>query len=306
MRGFHLVNTPKQDANAKFQKKGAEVYAGVARPSLAFFGARGGLVAGAMVPIITRDDLQVRTGFTAIAADENSSNARGGVIAHTTAIYAPTESISLEGETSLAHGDLSWRARIDVKMAVYGGSAEFTRLARSSPFSSIGAQPGGRESELLSFYWRPVDRVRTSFGYNHTRVSRQTNSQLANFDRSLLFANVSLKVDQRSDLNFRYTDQNIETAFRGGTARFQMMTRTFSARHNFRFNRHISNTFEARVNFNKEGRSNESLETGFQLREQLRVNWKQTSFTGFLNYTNKTPSLTSLIVRNPQLLPPLL
>lgn len=303
MRGFHLVRTPKQDPDARFQKKGIEVYAGFARPSLTFLDTSGGKIAGTMIPVITTKNLQARAGFTAIAADRSSRSGRGGVIAHADVTYTPTKVISINGESSFANGDLSWRTRIDVKTAAYGGSAEVTRFARSSPLTSIGAQSGGRASELFSFYWRPYRRISMSGGYNHTRVLRVVDSQSADFDRSLTFANVSLSINRNSRLNFRYSDQNIETAFRGGLTSFEIKTRTFSASHNIRFNRHLSNTFEARLNFNKEALSNEPLETGFSFREQFRLSWNGSAVTGFLNYNNKTPSLTGLIVRNPQLLP---
>lgn len=306
MRGFHLVKTPKSDVNAKFPKKGLELYAGLARPSLAFFDTNNGKVAGAMLPVITRDNFQARAGFTAVVADQNRRDASGGVIAQADAIYAATKEISVDGETSFANGDLSWRARLDVKKADYGGSAEITRLARSSPLNSIGAQSGGRKSEQLSFYWQPITRISTSGGYNHAMVTRQINSQSADYNRSLVFVNVSLNISQGSRINLRYSDQKVETAFRGGTPTFDIQTRTFSGGHSIRFNRYLSNTFDARINFNKERNTNEKLETGFNLREQLRLSWKGTSLTGFVNYTSKTPSLTTLIVRDPQILPPLL
>ncbi len=304
MRGFHLVRTPKQDPHPRFQKKGIEVYAGFARPSFTFLDTNGGKIAGTMIPVITTKNLQVRAGFTAVSADRSSRDGQGGVIAHADGIFTPTKEISLNAETSFSNGDLSWRTRIDVKTAAYGGSAEVTRFARSSPLTSIGAQSGGRASELFSFYWRPYRRISMSGGYNHTRVSRVVDSRSADFDRSLAFANVSLSINRNSRLNFRYSDQNIETAFRGGLTTFEIKTRTFSASHNIRFNQRLSNTFEARLNLNKEGASNEPLETGFSFREQLRLSWNGSTITGFLNYTNKTPSLTGLIVRNPQLLPP--
>lgn len=306
MRGFHLAGTPKPGSNANFRKKGIEIYAGLARPSLAFFDTNGGMVAGAMVPVFTKDNFQARAGFAAVSADRNSREATGGVVAQADAVYAPTKEISVHGETSFANGDLSWRARLDLSYVKYGGSAEITRFARSSPLNSIGAQSGERKTELLSFYWRPVARINTSAGYNHTQVSRQTNSQFADYDRSLIFANAAYSLTKNSRINLRYTDQKIKTAFRGGLTSLDIQTRTVSAGHSIRFNRNFSNTFEASLNFDKERRSNEGLENGFSLREQLRISWKGANLTGFLNYTNKTPSLTSLIVRNPQLLPALL
>jgi len=209
-------------------------------------------------------------------------------------------------EMAYANGDLSWRAKLDLKFAKYGASGEVTRFARTSPLNSIGAQPGGRRSESFSFYWRPNQRLFSSAGYNHSSITRLAGSRLADFERSLVFANLTYSINRDSRINLRYTDQKIETAFPGGLSKFEIQTRSILIGLNKRFNQHWSNSVEARLNFSREAQASESLEKGFSLSEQLRFTWRGMSATAFLNYTHKTPSLTSLIVRNPGLLPPTL
>lgn len=305
MRGFHLTKTPKS-ANHNLPSKGVDIFAGLARPSLAFYDSDGGKVAGAIIPLVSRDKFQIRAGGIAISPEKNNRSADGGTILHFDAAYAPTKDVSADVEMAYANGDFSWRGRLDLKFAKYGASGEITRFARTSPLNSIGAQPGGRRSESISFYWRPDRRVSTSAGYNHTSITRLAGSSLADFDRSLLFANFTYSINRNSRINLRYTDQKIETAFPGGLSKFEIQTRSFLIGTNKRFNRYWSNSLEARLNFSKEAGAGENLEKGFSLSEQLRFSLRGTSVTGFLNYTNKTPSLTSMIVRNPQLLPPTL
>jgi len=305
LRGFHLVSTPKSAADRILPAKGIEIFAGLARPSLAFFDNSRPKIAGVMIPIVNGDSFQARAGVIAISSERNTRE-RGGTIFRAEVAYAPKKQIFADAEIAFENGDLSWRARFDLRFTKYGASGEITRFARSSPLNSIGAQPGGRKSESLSFYWRPVSSLGTSVGYNHTRISRQANLQLADYDRSLLFANANFTITKGSRINLRYTDQKIETAFPGSLSKFQIQTRTFLIGNNQRLSQNWSNTIEARFNFSREANAGEGLEKGFSVKEQLRFAWRGGSITGFLNYTHKTPSLTSMIVRNPQLLPPLL
>jgi hypothetical protein len=305
MRGFHLSSKPKSGPK-NLTEKGVEVFAGLARPSLDFFDTNGGKIAGVMIPLITTDDLQARAGFIAISADRNIRNAHGGVVFEADVAYAPTKEVLGEAEVSYANGAASWRTRLELKYAKYGASGEVTRFAPSSPLNSIGAQYGSRQSEAMSFYWRPVRNLNTGFGYNHTQVSRPTNSNSADFDRSLLFANASYAVTKALRLTLRLTDQKIETAFPGSPSKFAIETRTLSIGNTYKLNSNWSNTVEGRLNLNREANADASLERGFSLNEQLRLRWHGASLTGLLHYNRKSPSLISLIVRNPGLLPPAL
>jgi hypothetical protein len=121
-----------------------------------------------------------------------------------------------------------------------------------------------------------------------------------------LFANTSYAVTKAIRLTLRYTHQNIETAFPGALSKFAIETRNVSVGNTYRLNSNWSNTIEGRFNFSREANADASLEKGFSLNEQIRFGWRGGSLTGFLFYNRKTPSLTSMIVRNPGLLPPAL
>lgn len=306
VRGVHVVSRPTVASGGNLERKGVDVYAGFARPAYGFFDQNGGTIVGAMIPVLNSDNFQARTGLTTISPDRNSRHTRGGTILQADAAFAPSKEISADAEVAFSNGDVSWRGRVDLKYEKYGAYAEATHFSRSSPFNSINAQPGGRDSEFLSFYWRPDRRLRTSIGYNHTQIKRLTNSRLADFDRSLIFANANYAITRNSSLNLRYIDQNIETAFAGSLSNFAIQTRTILIGNNHKFNKTWSNTIEGRVIFSSERAADEGLEKGFSLKEQLRYSRRGASVTGYLGYTHKTPSLTSLIVRNPQLLPPVL
>lgn len=303
MRGFRLATTPK--SNNDFSK-GVEIFAGLARPSLTFYDNESGKFVGAMLPVADGRTWQVRAGFITIVPQKNNRYGRGGTILQFTGFYAPNKNFSADGEIAYSGGGLSWRARLDLKFKQIGAYGEIIRFDKNSPLNSIGAQPGGRKSEALAFYWRPERRFNISLNYNHIEITRLSNSRLADFSRSAFSANASYRISQNSRLNLRFLDQQIETAVPGGASKFQIGTRAFTIGHNIRFNQNWTNNFEARINFSREARADEELENGFNLNEQLRFSWKKTSVTGFFNYTYKTPSLTSLIVRNPQILPPLL
>jgi hypothetical protein len=306
MRGFRLVTTPKSSLNNDPSKKGIEIFAGLARPSLTLYDNESGKFAGAMLPVASGETWQVRAGFIAIIPRKNNRYGRGGTIFQSIGSYTPNKNFSADGEIAYANGGLSLRARLDLKFKQFGATGEIIRFDRDSPLNSIGAQPGGRKSELLAFYWRPEKRFNIALNYNHVEITRLSNSRLADFNRSTFSANASYRPNQNSRLNFRFLDQQIETAVPGGSAKFQIGTRAFTIGHNIRLNQNWTNNLEVRINFSREANADAGLENGFNLNEQLRFSWKRTSVTGFFNYNYKTPSLTSLIVRNPRILPPLL
>jgi hypothetical protein len=303
MRGFRLVTTPKPGNDLS---KGVEVFAGLARPSLTLYDNGSGKLAGAILPVAGGRSWQVRAGFITIVPQKNIRFGRGGTILQLEGVYAPNNKFAAEGEAAFANGKLSWRARLDLKFRQFGAFGEIIRFDRNSPLNSIGAQPGGRKSEGLAFNWRPDRRFNISLNYNHIEITRLSNFRLADFSRSSFSVNATYRISQNSRFNLRFLDQQIETAVPGGLAKFRIGTRALTAGYNVRFNQNWTNNFEARVNFSREAEANAGLENGFNLNEQLRFSWEKTSVTGFFHYTYKTPSLTSLIVRNPQLLPPAL
>ena len=306
VRGFHLVKTSKTLTNAGTQIKDVEIFAGFARPSLKLYDNDGGKIAGAFLPILNNKSLQINAGFISVSPQKNNRAGQGGTILQMNASYTPDKNFSADGETAYAHGGFSWRARADLKLKQVGASAEIIRFDKNSPLLSIGAQTGGRKSEALAFYWRPENRFNVFASYNHTKITRPLNLQLSDFNRSSFIASAGYRLSGNSRVNLRYLDQRIETAIPGGAAKFQIGTRSINAAHNIRFNRNWANNFEARMNFSREANADAGLEKGFTINEQMRFTRNRLSATGFFSYVYKTPSLTSLIVRNPRLLPPLL
>jgi hypothetical protein len=305
MRGFHLTKTSKSLSYSDTPAKGLEIFAGLARPSFGFYDNEQGKVAGAMFQIAGGKAWQIRAGFIMVSPQKNSRIGRGGTVLQFTGAYIPNKKFSAEGEVAYGNGGVSWRARLDVKLRKYGAFGEITRFDKDSPLAGIGAQ-GGRKNEALALYWRPDSRFSITANYNHTEVSRLVNSRLADFNRSMFSANANYRIGQNSRLFLRYLEQEIETAVPGGSSKFQIGTRSITLGHNIRFNQNWTNIVEAGINFSREASADAELENGFNLKEQLRFSWNRNSITGFFNYTYKTPSLISLIVRNPQILPPLL
>jgi archaellum component FlaG (FlaF/FlaG flagellin family) len=304
MRGFHLATTPESPSGTDLLSKGIEVFAGLARPSLAFYDDDQGRVAGAVIPVAKGQSWQARAGFITVVPEKNNRFGDGGTVLLMTGAYTPDKKISADGEMAFSSGELSLRARLDLKLRQFGAFGEIIRFDKNSPLNSIGAQPGGRRSEAMSFYWRPDSHFNASVSYNHTAITRRVNSGLADFNRSTFLANAGYRFNRDARLFFRFLDQQIETAVPGSALKFQIAARTVTAGHNIRFNHNWANSVEARINFSREANAGAELENGFSLIEQLRFSWKRNSATGFFNYTYKTPSLTSLVVRNPQLLPP--
>ncbi|HLM61289.1 MAG TPA: SdrD B-like domain-containing protein, partial [Pyrinomonadaceae bacterium] len=139
--------------------------------------------------------------------------------------------------------------------------------------------------------------------YNHAKIERLANPAFADFHRSTFSANASFRPDKNSRFSFRFADRQIETAASGSSSKFQIASRAYTAGYHVRFNQHFSNDFEAGIKFSREANVKSEIETGFNLREQLRFSWRKNSLTGFFNYTNRTTSLISLIMLNPHLLP---
>lgn len=301
MRGFHLTSTLDS------RLRGAEFFAGFARQSLSLFDNDQGALAGATVPVVRKESLNVRAGVFTIFPGGKSKLGDGGTVFQVSGTFAPNEKLTTDAEIAYANQGLSWRARLDFRQKHYGAFGEIIRLDDHSPLISIGVQPGGRKSEALAFHWRPVPRFGASVNFNHTAIEPPHNSSYAGVDRTTLLFNATYGISRNSRLNFRFAEQQFETGVAGNmSSRFQIESRTATITYNARFNRNWSNTFETRINLSRERRADAEMENGLSLSDELRFSWKRGSAAGFVNYTHKTPSLTSLIVRNPQLLPPLI
>jgi hypothetical protein len=300
MRGLHLVSSPDS------QLHGVEFFAGVARPALSFFDQNQGRLLGALLPIARSDNWQVRIGFFNVSPRQDNRLGRGGTVWQLIGRYAPNKNITAEGEAAYANGGLSWRARFDLISRPFNAYGEIFRLDRRSPLISIGAQPGGREAETFAFQWRPSGCFSVSLNYNHTEVVPPANASRAILDRSTLFASTTYRLGESSRLHFRYAWQQIETRSSAGGPHFRLGTGTATISHDIRFSRHWANNLGVRLTSSRETNSGSGTESGIELKNELRFSFDRGSATGFVNYTRRIPSLAGLIVRNPQLLPPLL
>ena len=300
MRGFHLVSKPGS------QTSGMQLFAGVARPALSFFDQNQGRLAGVVLPVAQGQRWQLRAGVFVVLPQRENNLGSGGTVWQFSGRYATNQNIALEGEAGYANGGLSWRTRIDLDFRRFDAYGEILRVDRNSPLISIGAQPGGRDTETIALTWQPRYRFDVSFNYYHTAIVPPQDAARARFERSTLFASANYRPTQNSRIGFRYALQQIEAGRSATGSRFEFETHRATISYDNRFNQTLANNFELRLNFSRERRADAATESGIDLKEQLRFSFKGGSATTFLNYTHRTPSLAGLIVRNPQILPPLL
>ena len=300
MRGFHLVSKPGPQLQA------VELFAGVARPALAFFDKNQGRLMGAVLPIAQGRSGELRGGLFLISPHQDNTLGGRGIVWQVNGRYALQKNIAVEGEVAYANGGFSGRGRFDLISRRFNGYGEILRFDRRSPLISIGAQPGDRQTETFAFHWQPRTRFNTFFNYYHTAIAPPANAGRAMFDRATLFASANYRLNQNSRIGFRYTRQQIETRGPASGPRFRFETHTATINHDIRFDRNWSNNFELRLNSSREIRTDAETESGIDLKNQLRFAFKGSSATGFVNHTRRVPSLSGLIVRNPQILPPLL
>lgn len=298
MRGFHLISTSASPL------QGIEIFAGQARPSLSLFDLNQGRVLGIVAPVAQGKSWRVRVGMFVASPGPGNKLGKGGTVWHLDGRYAPTKDITVEGEVAYATGRLSWRARLDFKRGPLTGYGEIVRFDRRSPLISIGAQTGGRETEALGLHWRAGSRFNASFSYNHTAIAPPANAGRANLNRSSLSANASFKIDDKSQLNFRFAQQKVEVGPPGDSSRFQLQTQTATIGHSIRFNKDWSNNFQAQISSSRELRAGADTDDGFILNNQLRYAFKRGSATAFVRYARQKSTIVGLLVRNPTLLPP--
>lgn len=299
VRGLHLVSRP----NSRF--RGLEFFAGMARPSSSLFQNPQGWVAGGLLPVVHNVRGQVRAGvLLGLARGNEGSGAPNGLVGQIDGRYLVNRSLSVDGEANLSAGGLSWRASANLRQGPFVVYGEAARSSARSPLVAIGAQSGARATEAVSFQWRPSSRFSTGFNYNHSAIVPAANAPGASLDRITLRFSARYQLTANSRVNFRYTQQKIETVAPGGAARFEFATRAATANYQLRLGTHWSNNFEGRLNFSREQSSQAPLEQGFGLSDQLRFSWRGGSAIGYLDYGHRAPSLEGVIVRNPALLPP--
>jgi SdrD B-like domain/Pilus formation protein N terminal region len=300
VRGVHISRAAKTNRNGGLQKKGLEVFAGIARPRFSFFEG-GGMAAGILLPLASGESWQIRGGAITISPDKKVYGGGGGGAAAILTGSVASGNLSADGEFQLARGEISARARASLKFSNWRAEAEITRLARNSPFNSIGAQSGGRQSESVSAFWRPSNGLSAATGYNHTVFRRFNTSGLADLSRSSFYISAGWRLNKQFGFTLRMQDQRIETTVPGSVSKFQVAVRTIGIGQTTRLSRIWSNSLDLRLNFS--GGTGPRLETGFTVNEQLRFTSRKNTVTGFFNYNKKSPSFAGLLIRNPSLLP---
>lgn len=299
MRGIHLIS-PRQSA-----LRGAELFAGSARPSAAIFDEGEGRLAGFVAPVFGGPTFRLRAGAFLVAPRViGVEPAATGFIWHADARYSPDEMTRAEAEAAYARGGLSWRALIEVRRGALNVRGEALRLDPRSPLVSLGAQPSGRQTYSLDLRWRPGGAVGASGGFNHTTSSPSAGLRRTPLDRSSYYAAAQLRLARASRLSFRFTEQRIEARLRGSApAAWRLQTRGVVLRHALRLGQHWSNEAEGRFNFSREAGAGTELSRGLNVREELRFNWSRNSVTWFVNHQRHAPSLAGLLARDPSLLP---
>jgi SdrD B-like domain/Pilus formation protein N terminal region len=296
LRGPHFVS------KAAFGLPGLEVFAGRARPRNSFFSHGEGTLAGALVPVVQGRRLQVRAGFFFITPERSKAESRAAIL-QMGARYAPDESTTAEAEALYSKGQLSWRARLDLRRGPFNGYAELFRLDPRSALVGLGAQSAGRRANLFSLQWRPSSRFAASLSYNVSTRSTPAPANAIELSTRAFKANVGYNLTRGSRLSFSLNQQEIETPTTLALPYLDLRTRSITVRYGQRINRQWSNDLEARFISSRENSTDSAVKSSLDLREQLRYSWGRKSLVGFINYRSNTPSLADLILRNPSLLP---
>jgi hypothetical protein len=299
MRGFHFASTPQ----SRF--RGAELFAGIARPSPLLFEVSEGLLAGGVLPVAYGDNWQLRASSFIVAPRNERGSEERGVTTGLDGKYALNDRTNLEGEVALANGAISWRGRFDASFGTLGFMGEVVDLDQRSPLVSIGAQSAGYRYALASLQWRPLDRLTTSVRYFRTEPKLYHNRYRAILSNETLLTSVTYGISRGSRISLRFLDQNLETSALS-LQRFQINTRNFILSHSMRIGKTLSNSFEGRITSSREVNTRAEMEYGLNLREELRFASNQWYVSGYATYNLNTPSILGFIMKNPSLLPPLL
>jgi hypothetical protein len=300
MRGLHL----KSEAASRL--RGLEFFAGLARPSLALFDNHEGYVGGATLPVARGVSWRLRAGMYAMISRRDGIEPAGGVVWHADWRYAPDERTKADGEIAFANGAFSWRARLDLQRGPFIINGESLRLDRRSPLVQVGAQSSGRKLDALSVVWQPSARLGAHFSYSRAANVFLVDERRAALSNSSLFAGINYQLTRDSRLGVRFSQQGIETSAPGLSAPLRLDTRGATLTHSIRFGGRWTNDFEGSFTSTRESREGAQFERGQTLRDELRRTWERWSASAYFSYTRHTPSLASLVTRNPDLLPPLL
>jgi Pilus formation protein N terminal region len=298
LRGPHLV------AGSASPLRGAELFAGVARPSPAFFDGGEGRLAGVLVPVVDRGALQARAGVVWVSPRRELRGERGGLVLQTDARYKPSEQLSAEAEAAYANGGLSLRGRFDAEVSDFKFYGEALKVDKDSPYVSIGAQPGGRALTSFGLRWQRWQRLAVNASFRRTTTESPSVLRRSPLDGSTLFASAAFRATRGTRFSFSLTRQQLETNARAASDFiWHLQTTAATFKYYQRLGRRWSNDFEARLTSSAETEAGAQVGRGLQIREQLRFNWRGGSVTGYLNHLDNSPTLAGILIRNPALLP---
>lgn len=298
LRGPHLV------AGEASPLRGAELFAGVARPAPAFFGGGEGLLAGVLIPVVDGGALRTRAGVVWASPRHRLRDGRGGLVFQSDVRYAPGEQVSAEAQAAYADGGLSLRGRFDAEVSDFRLHGEALKVDKDSPYVSIGAQPGGRALTSFGLRWQRWQRLAVNANFRRTTTESASAPRRAPLDGSTMLASVAFRAARGARFSFSLTRQRLETNARTPSDfTWHLQTTAATFKYFQRLGRRWSNDFEARLTSSSETEAGAQVGRGFQIREQLRFNWRGGSVAGYLNHLDNSPSLAGLLIRNPSLLP---
>lgn len=299
IRGFHLTSTN----NSIF--RGGELFAGLARPSLSLLDPGGGRVVGGMFPLKSSKSLSIRAGAMMVSPSAQPHAVSGGIVSMVNAEYTSGEDTSAGGEVAYGKGGLSWRGRVAIHRGPFNFSSEASQLDSQSPVISVGAQGGGRSTLAAAIRWQASGSVSTFASYNQTKGAQTFNLSRLSFRGSTLTGGLSYRRGKRSQFGLRYSQQRINSNSPFALSS-ELETKTLIGTSSSNFAHNWSNNLEARYNTSREPLAGAQMERGFGLRDEVRHTAEWWSATAYFNHQNSAQSLSSLVLRNPTLLPPLI
>lgn len=298
IRGLHVTTARNSIL------RGSEFFAGLARPSISLLNLGGGRIIGGVVPLTSARGWTIRAGAMAVNSS-GSNDGHGGPIFLVDANYRHAENTLIQGELSYGGNAISWRGAAVIQRGPFNFSGEVAKLDNRSPVIAVGAQGRGRSTLSGSLQWQPSARFVAFTSYSRNRSNQSSTSARISLSGATLAAGLNYRFGKKTHFGFRYSQQAIDAAALSSFAS-QIRTRTLSANLSTRFSRHWENTLETRYSHSSEARADAEMDRGYGFRDELRRSWEWASGSAYFNYQNSGQSLSSLIIRNPSLLPPLI
>jgi hypothetical protein len=299
IRGIHLTSTKSSIF------RGGEFFAGLARPSVTLLDPGGGRVLGGMFPLKKSKTLSIRAGAVMVSPSAQPHAVSGGIVSIVNAEYMDGEDTLAAGEVAYGKSSFSWRGRMAIRRGPFNFSSEASHLDGQSPVISVGAQGGGRSTLAAAVGWQVLSNLSAFASYNQTKGAQTFNLSRLAFSGSTLTTGLSYRRDNRSQFGLRYTQQRInsDSLFALSSA---LETKAFIGTWGSKFAHNWSNKLEMRYNASQEPVAGAEMQRGFGLLNEVGHSMEWGSATAYFNHQNSAQSLSSLVLRNPTLLPPLI